>query len=144
MSAPGPQAFFFFQAEDGIRDYKVTGVQTCALPIYGSRRCRCGARNSCGDGQVAAARGEETLVGSDEMKNDCAKWKEKLLEAALTGTAAGELGPHLSSCAGCMKELEALRARRERLGALRPSVARSAERPGECGQHGLAAAQAAG
>src|SRR3989454_2926888 len=27
--------FFFFQAEDGIRDYKVTGVQTCALPIYG-------------------------------------------------------------------------------------------------------------
>src|SRR5256885_4046465 len=28
--------FFFFQAEDGIRDYKVTGVQTCALPIYSS------------------------------------------------------------------------------------------------------------
>ena len=26
--------FFFFQAEDGIRDYKVTGVQTCALPIF--------------------------------------------------------------------------------------------------------------
>src|SRR5688500_19222110 len=25
--------FFFFPAEDGIRDYKVTGVQTCALPI---------------------------------------------------------------------------------------------------------------
>src|SRR5256885_13332175 len=28
--------FFFFQAEDGIRDYKVTGVQTCALPILSS------------------------------------------------------------------------------------------------------------
>src|SRR3989440_5848454 len=27
--------FFFFQAEDGIRDLIVTGVQTCALPIYG-------------------------------------------------------------------------------------------------------------
>src|SRR2546430_3388602 len=26
--------FFFFQAEDGIRDLTVTGVQTCALPIY--------------------------------------------------------------------------------------------------------------
>src|SRR5690625_7632441 len=26
---------FFFQAEDGIRDGHVTGVQTCALPIYG-------------------------------------------------------------------------------------------------------------
>src|SRR5256885_7726817 len=34
--------FFFFQAEDGIRDYKVTGVQTCALPIsgHGPRRWR--------------------------------------------------------------------------------------------------------
>src|SRR5205807_4629847 len=29
--------FFFFQAEDGIRDYKVTGVQTCALPILFGR-----------------------------------------------------------------------------------------------------------
>src|SRR5690348_18021850 len=27
--------FFFFQAEDGIRDGRVTGVQTCALPISG-------------------------------------------------------------------------------------------------------------
>src|SRR5256885_11160660 len=30
--------FFFFQAEDGIRDYKVTGVQTCALPIWTNGR----------------------------------------------------------------------------------------------------------
>src|SRR2546425_6565506 len=29
--------FFFFQAEDGIRDKLVTGVQTCALPIYPSK-----------------------------------------------------------------------------------------------------------
>src|SRR5947209_16532448 len=28
--------FFFFQAEDGIRDIGVTGVQTCALPIFGN------------------------------------------------------------------------------------------------------------
>src|SRR2546426_9364217 len=33
--------FFFFQAEDGIRDYKVTGVQTCALPISANRTHRC-------------------------------------------------------------------------------------------------------
>src|SRR5215813_10112120 len=31
--------FFFFQAEDGIRDADVTGVQTCALPIFGIHRC---------------------------------------------------------------------------------------------------------
>src|SRR5256884_1680917 len=31
---------FFFQAEDGIRDVAVTGVQTCALPIYIRSRCQ--------------------------------------------------------------------------------------------------------
>src|SRR5256886_9317927 len=45
--SPGPpfcclgassSAFFFFQAEDGIRDLTVTGVQTCALPISGINR----------------------------------------------------------------------------------------------------------
>ena len=33
--------FFFFQAEDGIRDYDVTGVQTCALPISKLSRIEC-------------------------------------------------------------------------------------------------------
>src|SRR5205807_3027532 len=37
--APGLLSFFF-QAEDGIRDYKVTGVQTCALPISGRQAAR--------------------------------------------------------------------------------------------------------
>src|SRR3712207_8574752 len=31
---------FFFQAEDGIRDIGVTGVQTCALPIFGDPTLR--------------------------------------------------------------------------------------------------------
>src|SRR5256885_5706820 len=34
------QQCFFFQAEDGIRDYKVTGVQTCALPILTTYQVR--------------------------------------------------------------------------------------------------------
>src|SRR2546422_9333274 len=38
--------FFFFQAEDGIRDVAVTGVQTCALPIS-SERDRLDAGRSC-------------------------------------------------------------------------------------------------
>src|SRR5438445_289314 len=33
-STGSSSAFFFFQAEDGIRDIGVTGVQTCALPIF--------------------------------------------------------------------------------------------------------------
>src|SRR6266704_2513398 len=39
--------FFFFQAEDGIRDRNVTGVQTCALPIS-PRRPRSGWLGPCG------------------------------------------------------------------------------------------------
>src|SRR3712207_7597127 len=35
--------FFFFQAEDGIRDIGVTGVQTCALPIFPSACSSCSA-----------------------------------------------------------------------------------------------------
>src|SRR2546422_7395263 len=43
--------FFFFQAEDGIRDVAVTGVQTCALPISrpGRVEARSGARRLRGD-----------------------------------------------------------------------------------------------
>src|SRR5687768_17731686 len=43
--------FFFFQAEDGIRDVAVTGVQTCALPIYPDRsaaRLRAGIEAALG------------------------------------------------------------------------------------------------
>src|SRR6267154_2407050 len=35
---------FFFQAEDGIRDGRVTGVQTCALPIWDAAECRGGSQ----------------------------------------------------------------------------------------------------
>src|SRR5256885_851605 len=42
--------FFFFQAEDGIRDYKVTGVQTCALPISGVYTATVTAPTAVGSG----------------------------------------------------------------------------------------------
>src|SRR5262249_59611968 len=38
--------FFFFQAEDGIRDWSVTGVQTCALPISEHRAEATSARSA--------------------------------------------------------------------------------------------------
>src|SRR5438046_8033876 len=67
--------FFFFQAEDGIRDWSVTGVQTCALPISGSpkrRRCsrstRWPGRNSAPWGSRSPAsrsRSEERRVGKE-------------------------------------------------------------------------------
>src|SRR5690606_41120397 len=62
---------FFFQAEDGIRDFHVTGVQTCALPIYrpsrcprtaGRRRWRRGWKRSCA---WWTSRSEERRVGKE-------------------------------------------------------------------------------
>src|SRR5260370_17422215 len=41
--------FFFFQAEDGIRDSSVTGVQTCALPISPRRCLRSAMKSSVRD-----------------------------------------------------------------------------------------------
>src|SRR5215475_14709930 len=65
--------FFFFQAEDGIRDFHVTGVQTCALPIsdlelnpspYSGLRCpsRPGTRPPSADRQT---RSGERRVGKE-------------------------------------------------------------------------------
>src|SRR5215467_5840990 len=53
--------FFFFQAEDGIRDYKVTGVQTCALPI-------------CDRGEIGEAilrQRQPAVTGGDEIGSLC-------------------------------------------------------------------------
>src|SRR5256884_2723269 len=57
---------FFFQAEDGIRDVAVTGVQTCALPILGGVEAR-GGEHAAGDeielaGEARAARGVARAV----------------------------------------------------------------------------------
>src|SRR3989454_1009351 len=69
--------FFFFQAEDGIRDYKVTGVQTCALPIFGSGaraatrqmrpawRCRGRHREVADDARVEAPEAASRGVGGE-------------------------------------------------------------------------------
>src|SRR5256885_2243364 len=46
---------FFFQGEDGIRDYKVTGVQTCALPICAKTRPACLATGGPAAPRVASA-----------------------------------------------------------------------------------------
>src|SRR2546430_7578499 len=62
--------FFFFQAEDGIRDLTVTGVQTCALPISripapparGARECR---ECPCDRPRAPPARSEERRVGKE-------------------------------------------------------------------------------
>src|SRR6266487_1876984 len=63
--------FFFFQAEDGIRDGRVTGVQTCALPI-----CK-----DLGYGLGEVFRGEPAVVSDDGER--IARARFHVLRAAL-------------------------------------------------------------
>src|SRR5260370_19772263 len=56
---------FFFQAEDGIRDSSVTGVQTCALPIFKDITAECARVHtigSSGGALPAAVRYEPTVI----------------------------------------------------------------------------------
>src|SRR6266542_2283314 len=61
--------FFFFQDEDGIRDGTVTGVQTCALPIYSRSRTLRVTRSTTGSSrvlpQLTVCRSEERRVGKE-------------------------------------------------------------------------------
>src|SRR5258708_30310743 len=65
--------FFFFQAEDGIRDDLVTGVQTCALPIYGwhpaGRRTACRAGGWRGGSEGPQDHRWHLRGGTDREKN---------------------------------------------------------------------------
>src|SRR2546429_2819573 len=62
--------FFFFQAEDGIRDVAVTGVQTCALPISEIRRCpRTVPKNSRTCRENRRAHRVQARSGSNRQEN---------------------------------------------------------------------------
>src|SRR5437762_7124893 len=61
--------FFFFQAEDGIRDTSVTGVQTCALPI--SRHVSSSARSRNVSGTVSRTRTPVTRATASFSVSRC-------------------------------------------------------------------------
>src|SRR5438445_13273657 len=100
--------FFFFQAEDGIRDIGVTGVQTCALPIsdeqrpggsrrlpaaperthQGPRRARQQRDRSgpaCGDPSLGTGRSEERRVGKECRSRWSRYHKKKKTQKKRTG-----------------------------------------------------------
>src|SRR5262249_60594775 len=62
--------FLFLQAEDGIRDWSVTGVQTCALPISGWCSIHAPSR---GERTSAKARGSSTSPGGGPVTRRCSK-----------------------------------------------------------------------
>src|SRR6202521_3479445 len=57
------RVLFFFQAEDGIRDSEVTGVQTCALPIYSSQ-----AEDGIRDSEVTGVDRKSTRLNSSHLR----------------------------------------------------------------------------
>src|SRR6266581_4380154 len=69
---------FFFQAEDGIRDGRVTGVQTCALPILGSSsraERTCSGVMRCPSAQVAANASSPREIGRASCRKECrSRW----------------------------------------------------------------------
>src|SRR5690606_40175337 len=81
---------FFFQAEDGIRDFHVTGVQTCALPIYLVRHDRAGRRIM---GYADAALEGEQLEAGPVSQNRDIELAERLGDVvAATGRLQAEIG----------------------------------------------------
>src|SRR3989449_7043417 len=75
MGGAKSSVFFFFQAEDGIRDVAVTGVQTCALPISDDEALtrRALAKNNIQNTIIVAHDGVEALdcvFGTGPHKGD--------------------------------------------------------------------------
>src|SRR5256885_7164871 len=75
--------FIFFQAKDGIRDYKVTGVQTCALPILGKEPLELLHR-----GELVAA-GRRREEGAEPALDPIPRWSSRVgeIERALRSVA---------------------------------------------------------
>src|SRR2546430_3191486 len=88
--------FFFFQAEDGIRDLTVTGVQTCALPIS----CAAAADAGCGGSSTMTHCTIVDLLAFKE--NEASAWARQ----------------HVETCLACRAELEVLYQRIAALKAL--------------------------
>src|SRR3954463_5386968 len=93
--------FFFFQAEDGIRDYRVTGVQTCALPICARRRARSGPGDGRGRHRGLLLHGHVLLGGGPGRGGDGGGRDDaggQRLHAGARGPGDGPV-PALAGCA---------------------------------------------
>src|SRR5437867_7951178 len=87
--------FFFFQAEDGIRDRTVTGVQTCALPIFSVRRHHCrpgsGAARDGGNLMCMPDRNNSVAIGIVNNMPDSALEATERQFLSLIEAAAGDM-----------------------------------------------------
>src|SRR5260370_9255751 len=82
--------FFFFQAEDGIRDSSVTGVQTCAPPICAGRRGRCAMPAPAGRKQ------QEVNAWPGCAASAALHWRKKASKPGRSEEHTSELQSHLN------------------------------------------------
>src|SRR5207237_1996315 len=95
--------FFFFQAEDGIRDSSVTGVQTCALPIcYIDEEIPHIASLMCDSVDAVVQHADVLVIGSasDEARRAVAAARPDQVVVDLTRSAATPPGARRGSRAG--------------------------------------------
>src|SRR5690606_40514052 len=94
-----------FQAEDGIRDFHVTGVQTCALPIFCRRDCEAGdallpadmvahpaRRRSLRDPAYPARAGLRRLAASAVSAGHLRKWRRSYCRSRSEERRVGKEG----------------------------------------------------
>src|SRR2546430_5874729 len=81
--------FFFFQAEDGIRDLTVTGVQTCALPISATARQVAAKACHCPSRPTRLAWNEGTVSSSAGGVRRSARASDSIRCASSTTAVAG-------------------------------------------------------
>src|SRR5438876_5955249 len=91
--------FFFFQAEDGIRDGRVTGVQTCALPIYpAARHARADAAALRAGAPAPRADRAEQEVPRLRRRADAQRQDPEVSRQGALGSGGGQRGRR--RCAG--------------------------------------------
>src|SRR5207302_2573618 len=86
--------FFFFQAEDGIRDFHVTGVQTCALPISSISSSSSQECDSCEATRTVArrhCRSRRSIARVTNRSNDSSRSEERRVgkECRVRGSPGG-------------------------------------------------------
>src|SRR6266511_3859990 len=98
--------FFFFQAEDGIRDFHVTGVQTCALPIYplGLQHRRVGVFVGAAGSDYARL----TSIDLDLVDQHTATGQDTSIISARVSYSLGLRGPSLTVNTACSSSLVAI------------------------------------
>src|SRR5258708_31747683 len=89
--------FFFFQAEDGIRDDLVTGVQTCALPILLERIVNNGSAHERDAGRVSAPCGPNGGHSRSQASAADSKQEDAGPRASPRSASEREASPHPSS-----------------------------------------------